>query len=284
LRTSATSRKRKAGESDLEAESSSLSKLRKTGDSTRQLRLETKRNARGIFFPEAAERSLQRAQTRSHIGTCGDLATGASSLSLPDQTHPRAGWQKVDIVWHSFKTPPGSDEEDIFAEASSPSTSQQPTLRADSVIGTRAAPRLPLSPEETPREPPLPLPGWQHLLGRHETHNLQPLQSLAIPQPIQTGASGQLNLCAPHPALPTSPRSTSAGHPAEDPSLGELEDREIDEHKTHDAPVQSSQQPAQTEPQKKKRKKKKKQQKQQLPLPANNGTDFTRKRKKARAR
>jgi hypothetical protein len=201
---------------------------------------------------------------------------------LPDQTRSLAERQKPEIVLHSFKPPSGSDEDDMFAEVPSSSFSQQPILQADACGGTRAAPRSPRSPEETPDDSPRPQPGWQHSLGHHRPQELQPFQPPAIPQPIQTSGSGQ----APsHPALPTSPLTTSAGHPAEHPSHGELEDGEIDEHNTPEAPVPWSQRPAHAVPQKKKTKKKnKKKQKQQLPLPTDDGTSLTRKQKKARGR
>ena len=175
----------------------------------------------------------------------------------------------------------------MFAEAPSSSSSRQPILQADACGGTRAAPRSPMLPEETPDNPPLPQPGWQHSLGRHKPHELHPLQPPAIPQPIQTSGSDQLDPGATpsHPALPTSPLSTSVGHPAAHSLNDDLEDGEIDEHTAPEAPVPPSQKPAQNAPQKKRTKKKnKKEQNQQPPLPTDDSSSLSRKQKKARAR
>ncbi|KWU41270.1 hypothetical protein RHOSPDRAFT_37185 [Rhodotorula sp. JG-1b] len=287
LRTSELSRKRRLGDDDLSVESSPPSKLRKTGDSVRQVRLETKRSQLGIFFPEAAERSRQHADDRRRIYTSAQTVTGASSASRPDHTRSLAERQKTEIVLHSFKPPSGSDEDEMFAEAPSSSSSRQPILQADACGGTRAAPRSPMLPEETPDNPPLPQPGWQHSLGRHKPHELHPLQPPAIPQPIQTSGSDQLDpgAISSHPALPTSPLSTSVGHPAAHSLNDDLEDGEIDEHTAPEAPVPPSQKPAQNAPQKKRTKKKnKKEQNQQPPLPTDDSSSLSRKQKKARAR
>lgn len=253
----------------------------------RQLRLETKRNELGIFFPEPAERSRQRTDTRSGVYTADHTATGPFGASLPDQTRSLAGRQKTEIVWHSFDTTLNPGEDDMFAEAPSSSSSQHPILKADACGGTRAAPRSPMLPEKTLDALTLPQSGWQHLLGRHKPHELQILQPPAIPQPVPTGGPDQLDpgTTPSHPALPTCPPSTTAGHPAEHPLNDEREDEEIEENNTPEAPVPPPQQPAQTAPQKKKTKKKnKKEQNQQLPLPTDDGASLSRKQKKARAR